>query len=95
MTSVIITDGKVNGRPIIKAWESFTGWYWFATERVRDQLSDFGDGKAVRDTIWYGFVVGTFPEWGCFSEAEIMLLAPLVWEIRKSDIPFVSKEVRT
>ena len=94
MPEVTIANGKVNGRPIIKAWESFSGWYWLATEKVREQFSDLGDGKPVRDTIWYGFVVGVCPEWGYFSEAEIMTLAPLVWEIEKRNIPFIDKEVR-
>jgi len=94
MSTVMIADGKINGRPIIKAWESFNGWYWFATEKVREQVSDLGDGKGVPDTIWYGFVIGTCPEWGCFSEAEIMSLTPFVWEIRKRDVPFINKEVR-
>jgi hypothetical protein len=94
MSAVTVANGKVDGRPILRAWESFTGWYWFATEKVRDQISDFGDGKGVPDTIWYGFVIGTFPEWGYFSEAEIRSLAPLVWEIEKRNIPYISKEVR-
>lgn len=25
---VVIRNGKVNGRPIIRAWESFTGWLY-------------------------------------------------------------------
>lgn len=94
MSRVIIAGGKVNGMPVIRVWESFWGWYWFATEKVRDQLSDFGDGKPVRDTIWYGFVIGVYPEWGCFSEREIMSLAPFAWEVGKRDIPFINKEVR-
>ena len=94
MTAVIIRGGKINGKPILKAWESFSGWYWFATEKIREQLSDFGDGKPVPDTIWFGFVVGTCPEWGYFSEREIMSLSPLAWEIEKRDLPYVSKEVK-
>lgn len=93
MTAVIIRDGKVNGRPIIKAWESFSGWYWFATEKARDQLSDFGDGKGVKDTIWYGFVIGICPEWGYFSQAEIERLKPKTWQIEKRNIPYINKEV--
>lgn len=81
MTSVIISDGKVNGKPIIKAWESFSGWYWFAVEEVEPGY-------------FFGFVIGTCPEWGYFSEKEIMSLAPLTWEIRRCDIPFISKEVK-
>jgi len=93
MTAVIIRSGKINGKRILKAWESFSGWYWFATEKTREQLSDFGDGKSVPDVIWFGFVIGLEPEWGYFSQREIEALAPLAWEIKKQDLPFVSKEV--
>lgn len=95
MTAVTIADGKINGRPIVRAWESFTGWYWLATEKVRDQLSDLGEGKPVKDTIWYGFVVSHSPEWGYFSEKEITSLAPFAWEVSRRDIPCINKEVRT
>jgi hypothetical protein len=94
MTAVIIRGGKINGRPILKAWESYSGWYWFATEKAGEQLSDFGDGKGIPDTIWFGFVVGTCPEWGYFSQREIESLSPFTWEIKKQDLPYVSKEVR-
>ncbi len=26
----------INGKKVLKGWESFTGWYWFATEKVED-----------------------------------------------------------
>jgi len=81
MPAVIIANGKINGRPIIKAWESFSGWYWFAVEEVEPGY-------------FFGFVIGLEPEWGYFSEAEIMSLAPLVWEIQRCDIPYIDKEVR-
>ena len=78
---VVIRDGKVNGKPIIRAWESFTGWYWFGLEEVEPGY-------------WYGFVIGIYPEWGYFSEAEIKSLAPFAWEVKPHDIPFINKEVR-
>jgi hypothetical protein len=81
MSTVIIADGKINGRLILKAWESFSGWYWFAVEEVEP-------------SYFFGFVIGTCPEWGYFSEREIMSLAPLTWEIRPRDIRYISKEVR-
>jgi hypothetical protein len=37
----VIKDGKVDGKPIIRAWESFTGWYWFATEHVENGTYTF------------------------------------------------------
>ena len=81
MDRVIVADGKINGKPIIRAWESFSGWYWFAVEEAEPGY-------------FFGFVVGTCPEWGYFSEKEIMLLAPYTWEIKRCDIPYINKEVR-
>jgi hypothetical protein len=79
---VIVKDGKINGKPIIKAWESITGWYWFAIEEVEPGY-------------FYGFVIGIYPEWGYFSEKELKANFPLVWEVKPCDIPFIDKEVRT
>lgn len=58
-------DGKlfINGKEVLGGWESFSGWYWFATERVQEQTSLI-DGKWVKDTIWFGFVQGFEEEWG-------------------------------
>ena len=94
MSRVVVGGGKINGRPILKAWESYTGWYWFAVEKVEERLSDLGDGKPIPDVIWFGFVIGLEPEWGYFSQREIESLAPLTWEIRARDLPCVCKEVR-
>jgi len=93
MSRVVVRGGKINGRPILKAWESYTGWYWFAVEKVEERPSDLGEGNAVPDVIWFGFVIGLEPEWGYFSQREIESLAPLAWEIRPRDLPYVSKEV--
>jgi hypothetical protein len=80
-------DGRlyINGKKVIRAWESFSGWYWFAVEKVREQESLI-DGKAVKDTIYYGLVQGLYEEWGYFSEAELKKQYPAVWEIRAKDL---------
>lgn len=80
--NVKIENGKVNGRPILKAWESFHGWYWFGVEEVEPGY-------------WYGFVIGFYPEWGYFSEVELkeLMKTGMVWEIKKHDLPYVSMEV--
>ena len=78
----------IGGKKVLRAWESWTGWYWFATEKVGEQLSDFGDGKAIPDTIWYGYVQGMDEEWGYFSQAEIERLTPFAWEISKKNLPY-------
>ena len=77
----VIKDGKVDGKPIIRAWESFTGWYWFATEHVENGT-------------YFGFVVGIYPEWGYFSVAELEAVGPMVWELTKSVIQLIDMEVR-
>jgi hypothetical protein len=82
-------DGKlfIDGKEVLKGWESFTGWYWFATEKVQEQTSLI-DGKWVKDTIWFGFVQGFEEEWGDFSQAELESLKTQVWEIPKRNLPW-------
>jgi len=64
-----VRDGElfIDGKKVLKAWESFNGWFWFAVEKVREQISII-DGKEVKDTIWFGFVQGFEEEWGYFSQ---------------------------
>lgn len=75
----------IDGKKVLKGWESFSGWYWFATEKVREQKSLIDD-KPTKDTIWFGFVQGFEEEWGNFSQAEIESLAPKTWEIPKENL---------
>ena len=63
----------INGRKVLRAWESFTGWYWFGVEEVEP-------------FVWFGFVQGLEEEWGDFDERELNSLAPQVWEIKKTDL---------
>jgi hypothetical protein len=78
---------------VLKGWESFTGWYWFATEKVEERLvadgsgSVLADGSVVDDTIWFGLVQGLEEEWGEFSEAEIKSMGNMTWPIKKCDLP--------
>jgi len=77
----------IDGKRVIKAWESFTGWFWFATEKAYEQKSLIEE-EGVDDTIWFGFVQGLEEEWGNFSQAEIESLAPKTWPIKKIDLPY-------
>lgn len=82
-TSFEEKDGElfINGRKVLHGWESFSGWYWFAVEKVRKQDSVI-DGKVFKDdTIWFGLVQGFEEEWGCFSQSELESLHPRVWKI--------------
>ncbi len=36
----------IDGKKVIRAFESYSGWYWFATELVQTQDSIIEDGKA-------------------------------------------------
>jgi len=87
-----IRDGQKNvyknGKKTQCGWESWNRWYWFATEKIGDQLSDFGDGKGVPDTIYFGLVQGLEEEWGYFSQAEIERLKPKTWEIPKKNLRY-------
>ena len=84
-------DGKlfIDGKRVIKAWESFNGWYWFAVEKIQTQDSIMSDGSiAENDTIWFGFVQGLEEEWGDFSQAEIESLGARAWRIPEKNLPY-------
>lgn len=83
------TDGEnlyIDGEKVLRGWESWNGWYWFATEKAGEQLSDFGEGEPVKDTIYFGLVQAFEEEWGYFSQAEIESLRPKTWEIPKKNL---------
>jgi len=82
---------------VLKGWESFSGWFWFATEKVEERKvadgsgSVMADGSVVDDVIWFGLVQGLEEEWGDFSEAEIRSLGNLAWPILPQDLPFAGR----
>jgi hypothetical protein len=79
----------IDGQKVIKGYESFTGWYWFATEEAYKQDSLLPNGKEVQnDIIYFGLVQGQEQEWGYFSKGELESLKPKVWEIPKKDLPY-------
>jgi hypothetical protein len=90
------TDGKflfIDGKKVLRGWESFSGWYWFATEKIEERKvaegggSVMGDGSVVDDVIWFGLVQGLEEEWGDFSEAEIKSLGNRAWKIPAVNLP--------
>jgi len=82
-------DLYIDGQKVIKGYESFSGWYWFATEEAYKQDSLLPDGKEVKDdTIYFGLVQGFEEEWGYFSKGELESLKPKVWEIPKKALTY-------
>ena len=76
----------IDGNKVLRGWESFSGWYWFATEES-DKQDSVIDGKVYpNDTIYFGLVQGFEEEWGYFSQAEIESLKPRTWEIPKKNL---------
>ena len=63
----------IGGKKVLKGWESFSGWYWFATEL------DVGEPG-----LHFGYVQGTYPEFGYFSEREMQ---PLIDQMRMWELP--------
>ena len=87
----LIISGGALSKPmkVIKGFESFSGWYWFAFELDHVQDSDMGDGKVIsKDKIFFGLVQGFEEELGYFSEGEILSLGNKAWEIPKKNLPF-------
>lgn len=82
----------IDGKRVIKAWKSYSGWYWFAVERVQTQNTMINGKVYEDDIIWYGLVQGLEEEWGDFSQAEIESSFPKVWEINQQDLPFAGRQ---
>lgn len=81
-------DLYIDEKKVLRGWESFSGWYWFATEKAYKQDSLI-DGKVYKDdTIYFGLVQGLEEEWGYFSKAEIESLKPKTWEIPKKNLSY-------
>jgi hypothetical protein len=66
----------IDGKRVLHGWESFSSSYWFATEKANEQMNDLGDGKPVKDTIYFGLVYGLEEELGYFFQAETESLRP-------------------
>jgi|26BtaG_2_1085354.scaffolds.fasta_scaffold02038_6 hypothetical protein len=88
-------DLFIDGKKVLKAWESYTGWYWFGVERVRtqDSIIRFDPEVVIKDDqIWFGFVQGLEEEWGEFSQGEIESLGrSKVWPIPQKNLPHAGR----
>ena len=83
-------NGKlyIDGSEVLRGWESYSGWYWFATEKSYKQDSVIEGKVYENDQIYFGYVQGHEEEWGYFSETELKLLSPKIWEIPKRNLPW-------
>ena len=80
----------IDGKEVIRGWESFSGWYWFATELSYKQDSQLQDGTIIKDDeIYFGLVQGFEEEWGYFSKGEIEAVGKYkVWPIPQKNLHF-------
>ena len=86
-------DLYIDGKKVLRGWESFTGWYWFGTERAYKQDSLINGHVHKDDTIWFGYVQGLEDEWGYFSQAEIESLRPKTWEIPRKNLVYAGRRM--
>jgi len=95
MATLETVDGVLyaDDRKVVKGWESFSGWFWLATELVDGDDVPMPDGTAELDRIWYGLVQGREEEWGSWSELELWGShdTGLVWQIRPQDLPYAGR----
>lgn len=75
-------------KKVIGMWESFHGWYWYATEKCEKQDSILGDGRVYpNDQIYFGFVQGFESEWGYFAESQLKGSSS-IWKVPKTNWPW-------
>jgi hypothetical protein len=84
MSDLRTEGGKLmaGAHPVIKGWESFSGWYWFGVERIADTPG-----------LWFGLVQGLEEEWGYFSTDEMapLIKAWKIWPIKPCDLPHAGR----
>ena len=81
---------KIDGKNIIKIWESFSGWYWYAIEDQGSYTGIGADGNEVQAHAWYGYVQGMENEWGTWDSNELERAG--VWTVPKSNWGWTGKE---
>jgi len=68
---------EIDGKRVLKGWESFSGWYWFGVEETEPGM-------------WFGLVQGFEEEWGYFSEAELKSNR-MIWKIKAGDLSIAGR----
>lgn len=82
----------IDGKEVIKGWETTTGWYHFATEDHGEHEYEVG-GKTVVGREFFGYVQGFENEWGYFTDAEFrpLIKQGKMWEIKRGDLPYAGR----
>ena len=76
-------DGGITKYPVIAAWESFSGWYWFSIEIAHED--DAGNN------VHFGLVQGQDAELGYFSQADLESMPNKIWRIKQCDLPYAGR----
>ena len=73
----------IGGNKVLKGWESYSGWYWFATE--------LDAGEPGRH---FGYVQGMHSELGYFSMREMQPLIDegMIWELPQSALSYSGRQ---
>ena len=77
----------IGGNKVLKGWESYSGWYWFATE--------LGDQDARgQGADHFGYVQGMEPEFGYFSMREMQPLIDQgrIWELPQDALSYSGRQ---
>lgn len=87
-------EGKlyVDGKKVLKGWESWNGWYWFALED-HGEAEYVLEGRTVKGREYFGIVQGFEEEYGYFTTAEMdpLIKQGKVWEIKRGDLPYAGR----
>lgn len=81
----------IDGKKVLRAWETFSGAMHYATEDHGEQEYVI-EGRTVKGREFFGYVAGLTPggdEWGYFTDAEFKLLIEKgkMWEVKPHDLP--------
>lgn len=79
----------IDGKQVIKIWESMQGWYWYAVEDQGEYTGVDADGNDVQAHAWFGYVQADFNEWGTFDSKELERAG--VWTVPKSNWGWTGK----
>jgi len=80
----------IDGKNVIKIWESTSGWYWYAIEDQGSYTGVGADGEDVQAHAWYGYVQGFENEWGTWDSNELERAG--VWTVPQSNWGWTGKE---